>query len=223
MAISAFLEPETEPGGRARPARRTLRLEATGRRESGAETEVRVHNASSTGLLIESPEPLAEGERIAIDLPHGGPAVAEVVWRSGPLYGCRFDEPISTAALSAAELRSVVDAPIDAPAPRPERGHSAAGFGLRLQNLRKARGLTLADVAEALSVSKPTVWAWEHGKARPVEARLDGLAEALGVSRETLEPAAGTFVTGELIDRCRSQIAQEAGVDATSVRIMIEL
>lgn len=223
MAISAFLEPELETGDRARATRRTLRLEATGRRESGEDTEVLVHNASATGLLLESPEPLDEGERIAIELPHAGPTVAEIVWRSDKLYGCRFDAPISAAALSAAQLRSVVGEPIGLPAPRHGKAQNGASFGLRLQNLRKARGLTLANIAEALAVSKPTVWAWEHGKARPVEGRLDGLAEALGVSRETLEPETGGFVPGELIEHCRSQIADAAGVDPVSVRIMIDL
>ena len=223
MAITAFLEPDPATDEHARAPRRILRLEATGRRASGEEAEVLVHNASSTGLLLESSQPLAEGERLAIEMPHAGPTAAEVVWSSGKLYGCRFDEPISPAALSAAELRSVVGEPIGSPTPHRDRAQNGASFGLRLQNLRKARGLTLADVAEALSVSKPTVWAWEHGKARPVESRLDGLAEALGVSRDTLEPATGGFVPDELIDHCRSRIASAAGVDAICVRIMIEL
>lgn len=223
MAIAAFLEPDSTTGGQSRAARRILRLEATGRRDTGEDAEVLVHNASSTGLLLESSEPLKEGERLAIDLPHAGPTVAEVVWSSGRLYGCRFDEPISAASLSAAELRSVVGEAIGAPAPRQAQAENGVSFGLRLQNLRKARGLTLANVAEALSVSKPTVWAWEHGKARPVEARLDGLAEALGVARDELAPASGGFVPDELLDHCRSRIADAAGVDPVSVRIMIEL
>ena len=49
---------------------------------------------------------------------------------------------------------------------------------LRLNHLRRERGMTLAQVASALGVSKPTVWAWEKGKARPLPERIAAIAES---------------------------------------------
>jgi transcriptional regulator with XRE-family HTH domain len=221
MAITAYFDREAA-GDAPRAPRRTLRLETSGRHASGGETPVLVHNASTTGLLIETAAELAEGERIEIDLPHAGPVAAQIVWRSGKLFGSRFDSPVSAGTLAAAELRSVSGQPDIAPRQLP-REASPASFGMRLQQLRKGRGLTLANLADALSVSKPTVWAWEHGKARPVESRLEGIAQALGVERDDLIPAGGQVVSGELIERCRSQIAEAAGLAPEAVRIFIEL
>lgn len=219
MAISAFFEAAASGESRG-TARRTLHLETSGRAASGGDASVLIHNASETGLLIETAADLDEGERIEVDLPEAGPTEARVVWSSGTLHGCRFEAPIAKGALSAAELRSVVGGP--APASR-SRDVSPAGFGHRFQQLRKARGLTLSNLADALSVSKPTVWAWEHGKARPVEGRLPAIAEALGVAPEELEPENGAMVPADLVDRCRAQIAQAANLPLSCVRILIEL
>ena len=82
-------------------------------------------------------------------------------------------------------------------------------------------GLSLADIANRLGVSKPTVWAWEHGKSRPVEKRLSALAEALGVTPGGLEPAPSG--PSEELERSRRRIAQAYGVEPARVRIMIEL
>lgn len=219
MAIPAYFEPQ--PGDEStRAPRRVLHLETSGRDRLGDETPVLVHNASTTGLLIETSATLEEGERIEIDLPEAGLTAAQVVWRSDRLHGCRFEAALSPGALAAAELRSIAGQP---PGPTLHREVSAASFGTRLQQLRKARGLTLANVADELSVSKPTVWAWEHGKARPIDSRLEGIAEALGVEREELEPSGGRMVPAELIARCRTQVAEAAGVSPESVRIIIEL
>lgn len=223
MAIPAYFDsPTGEQAGErgVRAPRRVLHLETSGRDRAGDETPVLVHNASTTGMLIETSTALSEGERIEIDLPHAGPTGAEVVWRSDRLHGCRFDSPISPGALAAAELRSVAGQP---PARARHRETPAASFGSRLQQLRKARGLTLAKVADELAVSKPTVWAWEHGKARPIDSRLDRIAAALGVEREELEPSGQRMVSAELIERCRAQVAEAAGVAPESVRIIIEL
>ncbi|MGN6501189.1 MAG: helix-turn-helix domain-containing protein [Tsuneonella sp.] len=221
MAINAHFESTANEPGTPRAPRRTLKFDATGERASGDAAEVTVHNASTTGLLIECAEPLAEGEQIAIDLPHTGRTMAHVVWSSGRLYGCRFQTPVSRATLSAAQLRSAVGESVELAPSAPVSGGGT--LGSRLQQLRKARGLTLANLADALGVSKPTVWAWEHGKARPVEGRFDALAAALGVGRDELTPSRSSAVSDELVDRCRSQIAEAAGVGPANVRIFIEL
>ena len=206
------IDPSTDPRG---AGRRTLHLGVSGRFASGSESAVTVHNISATGLLIETATELAEGEAIVVDLPEAGERKARVVWADAPMHGCRFDQPLGTGALSAAQLRGAVREGDLGTLPTAEQ------FGARLHRLRTERGLSLADIADRLGVSKPTVWAWEHGKARPVERRLSALAEALGVTTGGLEPVASGPV--EAVEAGRRQIAEAYGVEPARVRIMIEL
>jgi transcriptional regulator with XRE-family HTH domain len=220
MAINAHFE-ETDAADRPRGARRQLRLEAQGALASGGSTDVLVHNISATGLLLESPVALAIDERIGIDLPLVGATWASVIWVSGNLYGCQFDAPISTAALSAAQLRSAVEAPVDIIPAR--EGPQDRSFGARLQRLRKARGVSQAYIAGRLGVSKPTVWAWEHGKAHPIGSRMEALAEALGVPLSELQQGPATPIVDDLTSRSREQIAAAIGTSPENVRIWVEL
>ena len=104
------------------------------------------------------------------------------------------------------------------------RRRSPDDLPARLQRLRKERGLTLAQVAGQLGVSKPTVWAWERGRARPIEERVDALAEALGVTRgELMATGETSLALRELLARSREQIAAAFGTRPENVRIMIEL
>jgi len=212
VSFAARFEDEADAERRDAP-RRTLRLGVAGRFGDGGDSAVNVHNISATGLLIETASQLDEGEVFAVDLPEAGEQSAEVVWASAPMYGCRFAGRLSTAALSAAELQSDV---VEAGPTQP-----IEGFGARLHRLRIERGMSLADIANRLGVSKPTVWAWEHGKSRPVEKRLSALAEALGVTPGGLEPAPSG--PSEELERSRRRIAQAYGVEPVRVRIMIEL
>jgi transcriptional regulator with XRE-family HTH domain len=208
VAIDAVFQQDDERGS----ARRTLRLGVGGRLGDASAIAATVRNISASGLLIDTPAPLAEGDRFTLDLPEAPDAVATVVWSDGSLFGCRFDAPLSSAALSAAELRGE---------PTDPDAQASEDFGERIHRLRIERGLSLADIAQRLGVSKPTVWAWEHGKARPVDRRLPDLAQALGVTPGGLEPA----ISGppEVLERSRRKIAEAYGVDAAKVRIMIEL
>lgn len=65
---------------------------------------------------------------------------------------------------------------------------NAANFA----KVRAAKAMTLGDVADALGVSKPTVWAWEHGKATPLPERVPAIAHALGVDADLLRAPANT-------------------------------
>jgi hypothetical protein len=56
-----------------------------------------------------------------------------------------------------------------------------------------------------------------------VDSRLDGIAAALGVDREALIPPGNRMVPGDLVERCRTQIAQAAGIAPEGVRIFLEL
>lgn len=224
MAIAAHWEHAAESPDRPREPRRNLRLEAESSLESGGAPKVVIHNLSATGLLVESATPLAIDENISIDLPEAGSTPAHVVWCSGDLYGCQFHAPISNAVLSAIQLRSAVGQDIDlgAHAAITERGGDEA-FGIRLQRLRKQQGLTLAQIADELGVSKPTVWAWEKGRTRPVESRLEALAQTLGVPDAELRAGTEPSALQELLHRSRHEIAQVVGTVPENVRIMIEL
>ena len=146
-----------------------------------------------------------------------------MVWRSGRLYGCQLAAPLSPAALDAAQLRSAVDS-LDLPAASEASAAPDEGFSARLQRLRKQRGLTLAQIALALEVSKPTVWAWEQGRARPVESRIEALANVLGVTRAELLPAVRDgHELRDLLAQARERIAAAAGASPARIRILIEL
>jgi len=59
-------------------------------------------------------------------------------------------------------------------------------LGARVRGLRKARGLTLMQLAEAATLSHPFLSQLERGLARPSMASLERLARALGTSRVEL-------------------------------------
>lgn len=215
MAVKAQLEEiERDAEGRG-AARRRLLLAASGERASGAAAEVVIHNASNSGLLLESPIALEDGEALALDLPEVGTALARVVWSSGEFYGCRFDQPIRTAALSAAELRS------ETPLTTEEAGREP--LHLRLARLRQERRLSLADVADALELSKPTVWAWEKGRAKPAEHRLPAIAALYGIALDDLLGVGSATGLDALLESTRKDIAAAFGTVPAKVRIMIDL
>jgi transcriptional regulator with XRE-family HTH domain len=221
MAIKAHLQ--SAQGQRSTP-RRSLMLTTSGRMPGGAEANVTVHNISAAGLLLETTLELDVGAQLAIDLPEAGAVDAVIVWRSEHLYGCAFEQTIGHAALAATQLRAEASAaPLSAASAGTGEGLGAA-FGSKLNRLRRERGLTLADVADALGVSKPTVWAWEKGKARPLPERLDAIAAALGVKADDLvESNAASAKASALIEECRGRIAGTFAIAPAAVRIMIEL
>ncbi|WP_017665398.1 helix-turn-helix domain-containing protein [Porphyrobacter sp. AAP82] len=234
MAIKAHLDQtpiNTLAEGSQRSApRRALWLETSGFFAGTGEANVTIHNISAAGLLLETGLALAEGEQLALDLPEAGAVVATVVWRSEHLYGCAFAAPLTAAQLAAAQLQGFAPGVPTRPQPAGPTGGArqpgaAAGEGLgtRLNRLRREAGLTLADVAARLGVSKPTVWAWEKGKARPLPERLGAIAEALGIDADLLAAAPASREIEDLIADCRARIAEACGTTPEAVRIMIEL
>nr|WP_255416968.1 helix-turn-helix transcriptional regulator [Erythrobacter sp. HKB08] len=188
---------------------------------SGESANVEIHNASSTGLLIQTGLELAEGDGLIVELPEVGEREARVVWASGRLFGCEFREPVSQAVLSAAELRSAVENDVTLRS----GGLAIPGesFGERIRRLRGEAGLTLDAVAERIGVSKPTVWAWEHEKARPTQGHLDALAKLLGATANDLESDwSDPRLTGILAES-RESIARSIGIRPDQVKILIEL
>ena len=106
MSLHAQLDIEPEGGERRASRRRKLQLHAEGVSASSAQTEVIIHDLSEDGLLVESPIALTEGEMLEVVILEAGTVQAEVAWSSERFFGCRFNRPISTAAVSAALLRS---------------------------------------------------------------------------------------------------------------------
>ncbi len=213
-------------GVQNRADRRRLLLETQGALDSGVEAQVVVHNLSETGVLLETGVELEIGEAIELELPPALQARAQVIWASGRLYGCAFEGAIPEVTLRAVERRGAEQAEQGlAPTPSPP-GPSAIGgesLGEKLHRLRKLRGLTQGELAQRLGVSKPTVWAWEQGRARPIEERLEAIAEALGVDSGDLRPSRIVPGLSDLISRCREQIAAVVETTPDKVRIMIEL
>lgn len=239
MAIKAHLDQPTVQSNPATASqrsmpRRALWLEASGffagGGPDGIEANVTIHNISATGLLLETGLSLTQGEELALDLPEAGATVATVIWRSERLYGCAFARPLGPAALAAAQLQGFAPGVPTSLQPAPSvsatsspRSTGSEALGARLNRLRREAGLTLADVAASLGVSKPTVWAWEKGKARPLPERLDAIAAALGVAPEMLATNPATRDVDAVIADCRIRIAEACGTLPQAVRIMIEV
>ncbi|MEO0590431.1 MAG: helix-turn-helix transcriptional regulator [Pseudomonadota bacterium] len=223
MAFKAHLESDRKPTGRAdarRHERRALFLEASGVLPGGLEENVVIHNISTAGLLMETDSPLVVDEGLILDLPEAGAVRAVVVWQSGTLFGCAIEQELDHKTLAAIELRS------DAPAASdlvPTLQAPVEPFGVKLNRLRRERGLTLAQVASVLGVSKPTVWAWEKGKARPLPDRIEPIAQVLGVNVKELEERLGDEQHSALVQECRLRIATAYRTHPSKVRIMIEV
>ena len=62
-----------------------------------------------------------------------------------------------------------------------------ADFGSRLRQLRQDRLMTAVDLARRVNVTPPAVSHWEHQTKVPKTRRLQAVADALGVSLDTLK------------------------------------
>lgn len=215
MVLTAHFESADTTASRPRPHRRRLELEVAGSLASGDAAAVLIHNVSASGLLLETGVELTSGERIDIDLPDLGPTPATIVWTSDRFYGGKFDAPLSLAVLSALELRGAAMAP----SPKPSEESLAA----RLRDLRRAKGMSLDAVAQHLGVSKPTVWAWENGRARPSAERFAAIAELFALDQASLTTGRDTSALDSSMAQARQQVASAYGVDPARVRILIEL
>jgi transcriptional regulator with XRE-family HTH domain len=111
-------------------------------------------------------------------------------------------------------------------------------FSELLRILRYEAGLTLQQVAIAVGVSKPTVWSWENGKAKPGREKWHAIANALGVPPDLIASAATKSALAkvvaldsgargddraELIAQGRSMIAKAYNVRTSAVRIFVEV
>lgn len=222
MPIAGIIETDADSEGGRNARRWSVRLISEGTLPGGNEAEVMLHNISASGLLLDSPVALEKGAVINLTLPEAGPTDAEIVWRSGSLHGCRFSVPLPSSVLSAAQLGSAI-APASDISGSHQGGAGRASLGKRLAALRQEKGLTLAQVAEQLDVSKPTVWAWEHDRSQPVAKRIAALAAVLDVAEADLLTGRDISQAEHAIAQAREVVAEAYGCAPHQVRVIIDL
>ena len=108
------------------------------------------------------------------------------------------------------------------------------GFGSRLAKLRAQHGLTLAQLGDRVGVTSTCAWNWENDNTFPKQDTLATLANALDT---TVDYLAYGFANdgGKLVDieptrrrladiilEARQQIANEAGIDVSQVRVTLD-
>lgn len=75
-------------------------------------------------------------------------------------------------------------------------------LGIKINELRRAKGLTLEQLAHATGSSKSYMWEIENKEvARPSAEKLDRIAEALGVTADFLIDATQTQPSEDVADR----------------------
>jgi transcriptional regulator with XRE-family HTH domain len=232
---------ETRPqGDRRDSSRKELHLRLTSIAGHRAASNVTVLDLSQTGVLLQTSARLAAGETLQINLPHAGFRAAQVVWTSGEFVGCRFEQPISSAAISAAQLRSEPSAAVRSVSRAAIESGAAAGdgFGARLRRLRSQYNLSQSALAKLVNVTKLSVWKWEHGDVRPRPGTVAALANLFAVSESELlggappppdQPAAQSGLESapeglaEIIDGCKATIAAHLGTTSDKVEITVNL
>ena len=70
---------------------------------------------------------------------------------------------------------------------------------------RKAKGLTQADIAVALGVSRPTVSAIEQGRRDPTPKALRWIVERLGMTRSTRAERDALFAVTNVAEKLRTR------------------
>lgn len=161
-----------------------LMIETDGLIGPGVAARVVLHNLSATGVLVETEAALEIAQVIHLNLPEAGPVAASIIWTSDNLYGCKFAQPLSRAALSAAKLRNSLIAEPDVRdrADGPDGAEQPISLPQRLRHLREQKGLSLAALSRRSGISKPSIWAWETGKTMPRPRSIKALAGALGMT-----------------------------------------
>lgn len=99
----------------------------------------------------------------------------------------------------------------------------ASRLGMKINELRRARGLTLDQLAASTESSKSYMWEMENKEvARPSAEKLDRIAAALGVTSEFLMDASNDRPTEEVEDRAffRKFQRADAGVKEKLKRIL---
>ena len=223
-------------------ARRHLLFATTAVGDDGDSQPVLVRDISARGLLLETEEGITLDQVVSINLPEAGDVAAHVIWQGDKLAGCRLDGHLSQATIDAVRAKGeAVHAEkfeTDTPIPRT----AARTLAARLKQLRLARELTRAELAERSGISTPSIWAWETGRTVPRLGSLETLAKGLGVPVSELQigaaPTPAEFPAlsvgdgggdlhaarlSELVAASKAQIAALAGTTPERVSITIQL
>ena len=236
-----------DTGERRSEERRHLLFATTARGLSGEDQPVLVRDISARGLLLETEEAGSLDKTIMVSLPEAGDIEAHVIWQGDKLAGCRLEAHLNQATIDAVratgEAAHAEQPAADAPAPRT----AARTLAARLKQLRIAKDLTRAELAERSGISTPSIWAWETGRTVPRLGSLETLAKGLGVTVSELQIGVGgasaefppvstpavtsgdgggdlrTARLAELVAASKAQIAALAGTTADKVTISIEL
>lgn len=223
MTIDAHLELFESPHGE----RVRLWLNEQLRTEGRSGALVKVHLATPSGLIVEADYPATTHDHLEVAFSAEALVAARVLWTSGKLFGCEFENAIP-ATLASASL------PDEELPPENFRRRStdtalanSAGetLGTRMRNLRSQRGMTQDDVAVSLSVSVASVSHWEADRSFPKRGRLADLAKLFAVPAADLASFyVDTKIVGELgqLAAVRMEIATILGVEAAQIRIMVE-
>lgn len=152
-AIQGQLGAKAIGASRRAAPRRKLHLVAEGLVASGL-SNVLILDISTTGVLLRANGDLKEGETIELDIPEAIGTRAVVKWSDGQVFGCKFQEPISKAAISAALLRSSSGAPGGAYA-SPDNSALADDAGSNW-----VLGLTILSWGVVIAAAAPILWPW---------------------------------------------------------------
>lgn len=126
--------------------RRCLSLQVAGSVEAQQDFNATVRDLSRFGFLMHSTTTMTTGEMIYVEFPRAGRVSAQVAWTEGHLAGCRFLQPISSGALSAALLRAL-----------PQPAAALAGPALQLE---PGRGDELSPRQKLLVLLGLSVLTW---------------------------------------------------------------
>ena len=106
MVFSAQFDPGTQSDRRS-SKRRALKIRVPADTSTRRGISVLIHDLSIVGMLIETHHAdLTVGAILDVELPEVGCRSATVVWRRAGLVGCKFQQPLPDAGVSAALLRS---------------------------------------------------------------------------------------------------------------------
>lgn len=223
MALAAHLEYFESAHGE--------RMRLTLREQSLAETLTaalaKIHLATPSGLIIEADRRVGVDDRLEVEFSPDARVIARVLWTSGKLFGCEFEnlaiEMVKPAPFQDEELpnqnfrRRRTDTALS----------NAAGetLGGKMRSLRSQRGMMQDDVAASLGVSVASVSHWESDRSFPKRGRLADLAKLFGVPTADL---ASFYIDAQIVDdsdklaSVRSAIATILGVEPTQIKILVE-
>jgi transcriptional regulator with XRE-family HTH domain len=223
MTLQAHFGSKPQSPDRRSQPRKKLRLLTEARSVRSGTAAVFILDISTTGILVQADLPLEQGEVIEIQLPGTGVHQARIVWSGGKFFGCSFEIPITSGALSAALLKGL---PGDSAAPEASMTSApSADFGHRLASLRGERGWSIEDLAARLGVSRQAVWYWETGQRQPRPRLFKRVAEIFEVSVDALLSRASGYEAADavsIIEEFRNRIADRMGCDTDQITISIE-